>query len=242
MLKTLDSALSMLTQFTVQEPTWGVRELAKETGTHHAVVHRVLATFAANGFLIQDSAGRYSLGLRFFELGQLAHRSFVPSALVQAALDALANEGGETVFLTLLDGIEGVCTDIGQGLQQLRFSTELGQRFSLTAGAHAKVILAFQPDEVRAAVYQNAGITDASAIDKVLTQIRIEGWSYTREEAAASVAGVAVPLRSSDGRRVIGSLGIAGPIQRLDGEEVPRMVEALKKTREAIEPVVGLTR
>ncbi|WJF89666.1 IclR family transcriptional regulator [Paraburkholderia bonniea] len=242
MLKTLDSALALLTRFTIDEPTWGVRELAKATGTHHAVVHRVLATFAANGFLMQDSAGRYALGLRLFELGQVAHQTFVPSAVVQPALDALAEHCGETVFLTLLDGNEGVCTDIGQSQQQLRFSVELGQRFSLLAGAHAKVILAFQSDEFRAAIYQSADIADAATIDGDLARIRADGWSYTREEAAATVAGVALPLRSSDRRRVIGSLGIAGPLQRIEGETVTQLVEILKKTRETIEPVVGLNR
>lgn len=242
MLKTLDSALALLTRFTLEEPTWGVRELAKETDVHHSIVHRVLATFAANGFMIQDSAGRYSLGLRLFELGQIAHRTFAPSEIVQPALDALAHDSGETVFLSLLDGMQGVCTDIAQSQQQLRFSIEVGQRFRLIAGAHAKAILAFQPDEFRAAVYQEAHLTDGSAIDARLDQVRTDGWSHTREEAAATVAGLAVPLWSRDRRRVIGSLSIAGPIQRLDGEAVPRLIDALKKTRETIEPVVGLLR
>lgn len=242
MLKTLDSALALLIRFTHDEPTWGVRELAKETKVHHAIVHRVLATFAANGFLIQDSAGRYSLGLRLFELGQIAHRTFAPSEIVQPALDALAQDSGETVFLSLLDGTQGVCTDIAQSQQQLRFSIEVGQRFQLIAGAHAKAILAFQPDELREAIYQDAGLADRSTIDARLDQVRADGWSHTREEAAATVAGLAVPLWSRDRRRVIGSLSIAGPIQRLDGEAVPRLIEALKKAREVIEPVVGLLR
>jgi DNA-binding IclR family transcriptional regulator len=70
----------------------------------------------------------------------------------------------------------------------------------------------------------------------------VDGWSHTREEAAATVAGLAVPLWSRDRRRVVGSLAIAGPVQRIEGEAVPRLIDALKKTREAIEPVVGLTR
>ncbi len=55
-----------------------MRELARESGVHHAVVHRVLATFAANGFLVQDAAGRYGLGLRWFELGQVMRKTSRP--------------------------------------------------------------------------------------------------------------------------------------------------------------------
>lgn len=242
MLKSLDSALTLLMRFTAQQPSWGVRELAKETGVHHAVVHRVLATFAASGFLMQDTAGRYSLGLRLFELGQVAHHTFSPAEVVQPALDQLAQSSGETVFLSLLDGDEGICTDIAQSQHQLRFSIELGQRFPLVAGAHAKAILAFQSDELRAAVYRKARPADTDGLDARLEQVRADGWSHTREEAAATVAGLAVPLWSRDRRRVVGSLAIAGPVQRIDGEAVPRLIEALKKTRETIEPVVGLTR
>jgi IclR family acetate operon transcriptional repressor len=242
MLKSLDTALDLLTRFTLAQPSWGVRELAKETGVHHAVVHRILATCAASGFLIQDSAGRYALGLRVFELGQVAHHTFSPAQVVQPALDQLATASGETVFLSLLDGDEGICTDIAQSQHQLRFSIEQGQRFPLVAGAHAKAILAFQPDDFRAAVYQKAHLTDSKALDARLEQVRADGWSHTREEAAATVAGLAVPLWSRDRRRVIGSLAIAGPVQRLDGEAVPRLIAALQKTREMIEPVVGLTR
>jgi IclR family transcriptional regulator, acetate operon repressor len=241
MLKTLDSALALLTRFTMQEPTWGVRELAKATGIHYAVVHRALATFAASGFLRQDSAGRYSLGLRLFELGQVAHRTFAPSDVVQPALDALAQTSGETVFLSLLDGTDAVCTDMAQSQHQLRFSIESGQRFALVAGAHAKAILAFQSDEFRAGVYQQARLASSAEIEDQLTKVRADGWCHTREEAAATVAGLAVPLWSRDRRNVVGSLGIAGPVQRLEGEAIPRLIEALKKTRETIEPVVGLT-
>ena len=113
MLKTLDSALALLTRFTLQEPSWGVRELAKATGVHYAVVHRVLASFAENGFLRQDSAGRYSLGLRLFELGQVAHRTFAPSDVVQPALEALARTSGETVFLRFLEHLLRINHPIG---------------------------------------------------------------------------------------------------------------------------------
>jgi IclR family acetate operon transcriptional repressor len=242
MLKSLDGALALLTRFTLENPCWGVRELARETGIHHAVVQRVLATFASNGFLMQDGAGRYSLGLRLFELGQVAHRNFVPSVVVQPALDSLAKVCGETVFLMLLDGIEGVCTDTAQSQQQLRFSIEPGKRFSLVAGAHAKAILAFQTDEFRSSVYLDAGVADSTLIESNLEKIRMDGWSYTREESAATVAGIAIPLRSPIKGHVFGSLAVAGPFQRINDDAAPKLVEALKRTREVIEPVVGLSR
>ena len=221
-LKTLDGALALLTYFTVRQPTWGVRELAKHSGVHHAVVHRVLATFAANGFLLQDAAsGKYSLGLRLFELGQVVRKTFSPAEEVQPVLEKLAAQSGETVFLSWLDGHEGLCVGMVQSQHQLRFSIELGQRFALHAGAHAKAILAFQDDAFRARVLENA---------------------RQRGEAAASVAGLALPLWSRAQAEVVGSLAIAGPQQRLNEESVPRMLEALREASRRLEEVVGFGR
>ncbi|MBF6988568.1 MULTISPECIES: IclR family transcriptional regulator [Cupriavidus] len=237
MLKTLDGALALLTHFTARQPSWGVRELARESGVHHAVVHRVLATFAANGFLTQDSVGRYGLGLRWFELGQVMRKAFSPAAVVQPALEALAQESGETVFLSWLDGHEGLCTDIAQSQHQLRFSIEVGQRFALDAGAHAKAILAFQPEAFRRQV-----IGDAPELAAQLAQVRADGFAYTCEESAATVAGLALPLHHRDTQAVVGSLAIAGPLQRLTREAVPRLLEALRAARKTIGPVAGFMR
>ncbi|ULX50519.1 IclR family transcriptional regulator [Cupriavidus taiwanensis] len=237
MLKTLDGALALLTHFTVRQPNWGVRELARHSGVHHAVVHRVLATFAANGFLVQDAQGRYALGLRWFELGQVTRKTFSPAEVVQPALEALARECGETVFLSWLDGDHGLCTDIAHSQHQLRFSIEVGQRFDLGAGAHAKAMLAFQPEAFRRRL-----CGDAPGLAARLAQIRADGWAYTCEESAATVAGLALPLFHRDSQAVVGSLAIAGPLQRLTPEAAPRWLQALRTARTTIGPVAGFMR
>lgn len=242
MLKTLDGALALLTHFTARQPGWGVRELSRESGVHHAVVQRVLATFAAHGFLVQDDVtGRYSLGLRCYELGQTVRKTFSPAEVVQPALDALARESGETVFLSWLDAHEGLCTDMAHGRHPLRFSIEPGQRFALHAGAHAKAILAFQPESLRRRVAGESNLSP-DALETHLGRIRADGWAFTREESTVSVAGLAVPLRSRESRAVIGSLAIAGPLQRLDEQALPRLLDALRSARDKIGPVAGFLR
>ncbi|MGT2493391.1 hypothetical protein ACU4GD_30120 [Cupriavidus basilensis] len=60
--------------------------------------------------------------------------------------------------------------------------------------------------------------------------------------AAASVAGLALPLWSRDHTEVVGSLAIAGPQQRLNEESVPRMLDALREASRRLEEVVGFGR
>ena len=65
---------------------------------------------------------------------------------------------------------------------------------------------------------------------------------HTREEAAASVAGLALPLWSRDRSAVVGSVAIAGPQQRLDEAAVPRLLEALRDASGRLEDVIGFVR
>lgn len=246
MLKTLSSALQLTQFFTREQPLWGVRELAKASGMHHSVVHRMLATFAEEGFLIQDERGRYGLGLKWFEIGEVVRHSISPTALIEPVLNQLMQKSGETVFLSLLHGQEGMTIDVAHSEQQLRFSSEEGQRFPLYAGAHGKAILAFLPAATRESIYTKALERHVSlnptAIEEQLAVIRERGWAYTCEETAQGVAGLALPLWSTDKKTVIGSLVIAGPMQRLDEAAVPRLLDTLQSAQRQIESMIGLMR
>lgn len=246
MLKSLSGALQLMRYFTAEQSIWGVRELAAASGVHRAVVQRVLATFAEEGFLVQDDLGRYALGLRWFELGEIVRHTLSPTDVVKPALSRLAQQTGETVFLSLLDGHEGLCLDMAHSGQPLRFSIEEGQRFALDTGSHGKAMLAFQSpalcDEVCRKAHEKAqGHTlDRQALDAHLARIREAGWAYTSEEAVPGVSGLAIPLWSKDKRTVVGSLAIAGPMQRLDEAAVPKFLDALHEARQTVERALGL--
>jgi len=242
MLKTLDKALMLLNRFTVDRPTWGVRELAAEADLHHSEVHRVLVTFADNGFLVKDAAGRYALGLKLFELGHIVQKTFSVDEVIEPALKRLAQESGETAFLSVLDGHDGLCINVARSPQTLRFSIDQGQRFALIAGSHAKAILAFQGDAFRKEVCDRAALKDVALLERQLAQIRADGWAATREEAATAVAGVSVPIRSSRNDAVIGSLSIAGQMHRFEEDAMPRLLGLLKTARSTVESAVALNR
>jgi len=71
-LKTLDNSLEVLKYFSKENPSWGVRELAKEMNISHSIIYRILATFENHGFLNQNpETKKYELGLRFLEYGQM---------------------------------------------------------------------------------------------------------------------------------------------------------------------------
>ncbi|HKT99792.1 MAG TPA: IclR family transcriptional regulator [Paraburkholderia sp.] len=246
LLKSLGSALELLRYFTSRQPVWGVRELARECGAHHSVVHRILATFAADGYLVQDELGHYALGLRWFEMGEIVRQTVSPTEIVAPVLHRLKEMSGETVFLSVLDNREGLCLDIAHSDQQLRFSIEQGKRFPLHLGAHAKAMLAFMPEDERADIYAReaamGGTADVAALEASLEQVRMNGWVQTWEEATPGVTGIAVPVWMKSRSRVAGSISVCGPRQRIDDSCVPRMLELLREAQRNIEGVVGLLR
>jgi IclR family acetate operon transcriptional repressor len=246
MLKSLANALQLIGYFSASRPKWGIRDLAKESGVHPAVVHRILATYAEEGFLFQDEFGRYSLGLRWFELGEIVKSTLSPTQIVEPILRRLSIQSGETAFLSVVAGCDGLCIDIVHSDQVLRFSIEEGQRFSLAFGAHGKAILAHLDLDKREAVYartEAAGTAiSKSIIETQLEAIRTTGYAFTSEEAAASVAGLAVPIWAKDQKVVVGSLAIAGLTTRINQSSAPELLGCLRTAQSAIEGVMGLLR
>ncbi len=217
LLKTLSNALSLLDYFTPEQSSWGVRELAKVSHTHPAIVQRMLATFADQGFLRQDPhSKKYLVGLRLFELGQQVKVKLNLTDVIRPLTQRLAKDTEESVFLTVLDKTQGVCVDIAESANSIKYIVNVGTRYQLYAGSHTKVILAHMElsDQERILRLPCSPFRETyKDFLTVLDEIKAQGWCYSKGEYDKETFGVAVPLFSTDGS-VIGSLGIAGPIFR----------------------------
>ena len=64
---------ALLTAFRPGDDALGISELARRTGLPKSSVHRLTGGLLAHGLLERDSAG-VRLGLKLFEIGQLATR------------------------------------------------------------------------------------------------------------------------------------------------------------------------
>ena len=238
MLKTLSDALSLLDYFNSAQTAWGVRELAKASGMHHAVVQRMLATFADKGVLVQDPENRkYLPGVRLFELGQLARMRLHLSDIIRPIMLRLAEEEKETVFLTVLERDRGICAEIAESQSPIKFSIDVGASIALYHGAHAKVILAYLPQELQQRLLEAPDSPfrdDIARIEKILQTIREQGWCASHGEYDKETFGIAIPLFSHAGN-IIGSLGIAGPLFRFNPENTPQQVALLLKEQPAVQ-------
>ncbi|MBB6283604.1 IclR family transcriptional regulator [Geobacillus subterraneus] len=241
-LKTLDNALKLLKYFTKQNPTWGVRELAKEMNISHSIIHRILTTFQEHGFLIQNpETKKYELGMKFWEYGHIVQERIQISDVIRPIMKRLSEETGESIFLTWLDGIEAICVEIVESPQSIKFAVSVGSRTPLHAGASNKVIMAFLPRDQQEAIIAKGlqPITGKTVIDSTklleeLREIRNKGWCFSVGEYSDSVFGLGVPLFNNK-KEVIASLTIAGPEYRMPGDKMPEVLTMLLKAREEIQ-------
>ncbi len=230
LLKTLSNALALLDYFTPATPSWGVRDLARASNIHPAIIQRMLATFSDQGFLRQDpDSKKYWLGLRLFELGQQVRKRLDLNGAIRPLMEDLAQTTGETVFLTLLDHQQGVCIEIAESSRSIKYSVEVGHRYDLYLGSHNKVILAYLDPVERERILRlpqspfRARYKQQAAL---LDEIREQGWCSSQGEYDGQTFGVAVPLLCPE-NKILGSLGIAGPIFRFHAETAEKQAKAL---------------
>lgn len=230
----MDNALEILKNFTYAQPAWGVRELAKKLNMSHSIVYRVLATFEEHGFLRQnEETQKYELGIKFWEYGQIFKSELNVIDLILPSMEALASETGESIFLTWIDGLEGICLEIAESSQKVKFAVTIGSRTPLYAGASNKVIMAYLPSEEQEVIITQ-GLQEITAqtiinpdeLRRNLEEIRRLGWCFSVGEYSEEVIGLAVPLFTGKGQ-IIGSLTVAAPEYRFPKSKVKEVTELL---------------
>ncbi|PWW26857.1 IclR family transcriptional regulator [Cytobacillus oceanisediminis] len=241
-LKTLDNSLELLQYFTRENPSWGVRELAKEIGISHSIVYRILSSFEKYGFLVQDHiTKKYELGFRFLEFGQIVKENMYLSDFVYPIMKNLAEKVEESVFLTWLDKVDGVTVEIAESSHKIKYEVSLGTRTPLYVGASCKVIMAYLPRDKQKEIISNGlrpftenTILDEEKLLKDLDEIKNQGWGYSAGEFSESVFGLGVPLFNSE-NKIIASLTISGPEYRLPEKNLETVLGILQEEAKKIQ-------
>jgi DNA-binding IclR family transcriptional regulator len=213
--RTVDRALVLLRAVGEHGPA-GSAELARHTGLNRTVVHRLLATLAARGFVQRDAEG-YALGTALVELGSRARADVRQRA--RPVLERLSAQFGETCVLTVADDVDAVAVDQVLGSEHLvRVEYAPGFRHPLAVGAHGRAVLAFADRALVDRVM--AACAEPSALESALAATRERGWAVSHDELQFGASGVAAPLLDEQGA-AMASVGIVAPVTRFpDVDEV----------------------
>jgi len=235
----LGRALSVLRAFDEASPLLTLAEICRRSALPKSTVHRLLTEMTQERVLERDDDGRYRLGLRLFELGELVpqHRSLSDAAL--PIMEDLWEATHQRIHLAVLDGVDVVYVEI-LGSAGKPIASRTGGRLPAHATGVGKAILAYSPTAVVKARV-DAGlprltprtISTPGTLLRELQEVRTEGLAYDREESHLGISCVAAPVFGHD-RRIRAGLSVTGPTGRIDPSRLGPAVRtaALSMSRE----------
>ncbi|MFG1706659.1 IclR family transcriptional regulator [Nonomuraea sp. M3C6] len=220
--------LSILGAFDAAHPQLTLTDLARRSGLPLSTAHRLVGELEEWQALSRAPDGRLRVGLRLWELGQLA-----PGRLRELAhpwLQELFVTTGENVHLAVRDGLEVLYVDKVNSRRAVPIVSRTGGRLPMHPTGVGKALLAYEPDwfvksYLARKLERPTGhtITEPGRLARELAAVRAQGYALTYEEMTLGTCSAAAPILV-DGRAVA-ALGVVVSYRR--ARELPRLVEPL---------------
>jgi DNA-binding IclR family transcriptional regulator len=214
-----------------------LKDIAEAAALPRPTVHRILAGLITEGVVERDAGGKhYRLGLELFMLAARAGNPLNLRELCRPALLRLTGALGETIFLLVRNGFDAVCIDRTAGPLPIRsFTGDIGGSVMLGIGQGAMAILAHlssgEQDEIIR--YNLPRMRDFPGIDEAylrteIARVRTRGYSDGATGLIPGMAGLGVPILTSDGRAVA-ALSVGSTTDRMTAERNAVIANILKE-------------
>lgn len=212
-----------------------ITDVVAYSGLSRPTVHRILQSLIAEGVGEQDAGTRrYRVGPEISLLGLSRPAQFPVRVAAEPHLAALAEELGDTTFLTIRAGWDSVAIDRRTGSYPVKvLAIDVGMRRPLGVGiAGVMLLAALAPEESDHICTMNAARLppEGPSVETVRARVdaaRRNGYAYSEVGVLLGTRALAVPVFDSDGT-VIAALAVAAMAERLAEPELPRLVEAMR--------------
>ena len=177
----------------------GVSTLARELGADKSAVQRAIMTLADDGW-IHPAAGaptRWQLTARILAVAHMGHSANDLRQRARSTLEALRDESGETVLLTVQDMLGFVVIEAIESRHMLRTVPHIGMAVPARGSATARAMLPYMTQERQT---QLLGKPPDAALLNVFAVTRTRGYSVSEGEVTAGATTIAAPILEVDGR------------------------------------------
>jgi DNA-binding IclR family transcriptional regulator len=209
----LARAAAILDAFKIAPPVLSLSELSTRSRLPKSTVHRLAEQLLVLGWLERVTGG-YRVGIRLFEVGELAERCNRMRDSALPYLRKLATTTMWAIHLAVLDRNEVVYLDKIPA-KEVDIPSRTGGRMPAYCTGLGKAMLAYEGDEgieraIAAGLDRRTSNTLASPHEfrLDLELIRKTGVAYDHEESCPGIACVAAPIRGSG--RAIGAVSVTG--------------------------------
>lgn len=243
----LNHIISILDCFSIERPELGVRDVARIANLSPSTAGRLMGEMKNAGILQQNPVSRaYSPGSKVLSWSSIYIASLNIRSAALPYMEELRNSTGETISLYILDGIDRLCVERLESLQNIRMVTRIGGRLPLYAGSAGKAILAFMPNGWQDDYFQTATlkpltsqtIIDAGILRDELVKIRQDGFAVSLGEWILEASGVAAPILGPD-ENVLGALSISGPAPRFTRQLIAGYASEVIRVTRSISRMMG---
>ncbi len=242
--KSLRRALRLLRAVAARDAT-GARlsELSSAAAVHTATAHRLLSALQDEGMVSLDPDTKiFNLGYEILRIAGSA-RHLATSSHLRSALEGIAAELGDDVYLVVSAGNDGIVVDKVEGTSPYRLvSPAIGSRRPLGVGAAAIAILAVLPPETARRIYEAnleryEGIPWITAEDiwQEVTSTRKRGFTVVRGHMIAEATAVAVAFTGADGDPI--AIAVTATNSRMLPERRAEIAEVIRSKVKAAGPL-----
>lgn len=225
-----------------------IDEVAERVGLSRSNTHRTLQTLMHAGYIERDvDAGGYRSTMKMFALGVRQLGQLDVRKLAAPYIARLARKTGETIHLSVLDGLEVIYIDKIDSVQPIRAYSIVGGRAPAYAVATGKALLAAEGETYlarsakRLERYTPATIVELGALKADLAKAARVGYAINRGEWREGVGGVAAPVFNGFAKPVA-AIGISGPLDRLNLARMKAFAPAVVAAAADLSRDLGLVR
>jgi len=211
-----------------------LRELVAKTGLERTTTYRLVSSLVEAGLVKRDESKRYSLGIESMLLGLAAMRRAPILELCKPAMQAIARQTEDTVYLMVRNGDYGHALHREEGTFPIKtFTTIVGGLRLLGLGASGQALLAtLTPEEILALYARHKQEYEAHDISLLQLQQKIErlnraGYAVTDGIITPGVVGVGMVFAVSEDSYV--GVSVAAIQSRMDANRQKWIVDLVMR-------------
>lgn len=242
MIKSFERMFNILAMFSMDRTSLSISEIEKELEYPKSTIFRILNALIEGDYIEQNpDTHRYSLGRQFFRLGSIFQSQLDFRSVSLPVMRRLANQTSETIELNIIDETSRFCIEKIDSPQAVRNFVRVGERHPLHLGASGKVLLAFSSKEEQDHILSKLREEYEFKVQDLreeLQDVSQEGYAFTKGERVLGSFAVSAPV-FDEYNELMGSLTLAGPIQRLSEERESELITLLKSSAKEISEYFG---
>ncbi|RCW66111.1 IclR family transcriptional regulator [Pseudorhodoferax soli] len=203
-----------------------IADVVDVSGLPMSTCFRMLQRLELEGLVVRDALTRkYHLGPLLYELGLLAQPRYRLADLCEQAMQTIADETQDTVYLSERRGVESICTSRVLGDYPIKALTlDVGIRRPMGVGAGGLAILSALPElevaqvvECNDARYAKFGTFEPGFVHRAVAETRAQGYAFLDSAATPGTAAVGVAFPPENPTAAISVAAISsrlGPARR----------------------------